>query len=113
MNSAALGILSIIPPVAAIGLALWKRQLLFALFMGVWFGEVVLKRGNIVTAFVGVIDRSLGAVRAPGNLEIILFSLLVGGLLKLIKESMVLPDLFIFSIKKKAVAAKQYHFYPF
>ncbi len=87
MNSAALGMLSLIPPVAAIGLALWKRQLLFALFMGVWLGEVVLKRGNIITAFAGVIDRSLGAVRSPGNLEIILFSLLVGGLMALIKES--------------------------
>ncbi len=81
------GVLSLLPPIIAIALAFWKKQLLPALFLGLWLGETVIARGQPLTGFVATLDRALRVIRAPGNLEIIVFSLLIGGLLALIRES--------------------------
>lgn len=86
MNGA-YGVLALIPPVVAIGLAFWKKQLLAALFLGIWLGEMIIAKGNPLTGFVSTLDRTVRVTREPGNLEIIIFSLLIGGLLALIKES--------------------------
>jgi tetracycline resistance efflux pump len=81
------GILALIPPIIAIGLAFWKKQLLASLFLGIWLGEILIARGNLFSGFVKTIDRAVLITRAPGNLEIIAFSLLIGGFLALIRES--------------------------
>lgn len=87
MNGTAYGILTLIPPVIAIGLAFWKKQLLASLFLGIWLGEVLIARGNVLSGFVKTVDRALNVTRAPGNLEIIAFSVIIGGFLALIRES--------------------------
>lgn len=81
------GVLSLIPPVAAIGLALWKKQLLPALFLGVWIAEIILTGGRVLPSFFRTMDDALRVSSAKGNFEIIVFSLLVGALLALIRES--------------------------
>ena len=81
------GALSLIPPVVAIGLALWKKQLIPALFLGVWLGEVILTGGRVLPSFFRTVDDALRVGSAKGNIEIIVFSLLVGALLALIRES--------------------------
>lgn len=81
------GVLSLIPPVVAIGLALWKKQLLPAIFLGVWIGEIVLTGGRVLPSFFRTLDDALRVSSAKGNFEIIVFSLLVGALLALIRES--------------------------
>ncbi len=81
------GLLVLIPPVVAIVLAFWKKQLLASLLLGIWLGEVLIARGNILTGFVKTVDRALSVTRASGNLEIIAFSMLIGGFLALIRES--------------------------
>ena len=42
------GWLSILPPVLAIVLAIWTRQVFLSLFLGIWSGWVILEGGNIV-----------------------------------------------------------------
>ncbi len=81
------GILSLLPPAVAIGLALWKKQLLPALFLGVWIGETILGGGRVLPSFFRTMDDALRVSSAKGNVEIIVFSLLVGALLALIRES--------------------------
>ena len=49
------GWLSVIPPVLAIGLALWKRQVLVALVLGLFTGIVIIE-GNPFTAFLRLGD---------------------------------------------------------
>ncbi|HPW17556.1 MAG TPA: Na+/H+ antiporter NhaC family protein [Candidatus Aminicenantes bacterium] len=83
----AFGALSLVPPVVAIGLALWKKQLVPALFLGVWLGEIVLSGGRVLPAFFKSVDDALRVGSAKGNIEIIVFCLLVGALLALIRES--------------------------
>lgn len=81
------GILALIPPILAIGLAFWKKQLLASLFLGIWLGEILIAKGNVFSGFVSTVGRALRVTRAPGNLEIIVFSLLIGGFLALIREA--------------------------
>ncbi len=87
MDGTTYGILALVPPVIAIGLAFWKKQLLASLFLGIWLGEVLIARGNILSGFVKTVDRALNVTRAPGNLEIIAFSVIIGGFLAIIRES--------------------------
>ena len=74
------GVLSLIPPVVAIGLALWKKQLIPALILGVWIGEIILSGGRVLPSFFRTMDDALRVASAKGNVEIIVFSLLVGRL---------------------------------
>jgi tetracycline resistance efflux pump len=81
------GILSLLPPVLAVGLAIWKKQLLPSIFAGIWLGEMVLSHGRVFSAFVASFEACLKSLGDKVNLQIILFSLLAGSFLGLIKES--------------------------
>ena len=77
-----IGLLSILPPVLAIAVALVTRQAVLALLVGVLFGELVLDAGNPLTALAGTVERIVQAF--AGNPSILLFSTLVGSVLTLI-----------------------------
>lgn len=44
------GILSLLPPLVAIGLAILAKRVLFALFFGVWVGGLLVAGGDPVGA---------------------------------------------------------------
>lgn len=75
------GLLSIVPPVLAILVALATRQAVLALLAGVVLGELVLSGGQPFAALAGSVARVTGAF--SGNAEILLFSTLVGAVLAL------------------------------
>jgi Na+/H+ antiporter NhaC len=68
-------------------MALWKRQLLPSLFLGIWIGEIIITKGSVFRAFLRTLDDSLRVAGIKSNLEIILFSIMVGSILALIRES--------------------------
>jgi len=81
------GWFSLLPPLIAIVLALVFREVITALFFGVWFGAMMISGWNPLSAFARVVDRY--AVPALGDLEsghaaIIVFSLLIGGMVGII-----------------------------
>jgi len=81
------GLLSLIPPLVAVGLALWKKQLLPSIFFGILVGETILKKGNLFSAFFCSLDDALRIIGNKVNLEIILFCILVGSFMEIIKEA--------------------------
>jgi len=85
--SQTLGVISLLPPLVAVGLALWKKQLIPALFLGILAGKTILARGHLASAFLGTLDNAVDIAANKNNLEIILFCFLIGSLLSLIKES--------------------------
>lgn len=105
------GILSILPPLIAIGLAIWKKQLIPSIFLGILFGETILAKGNVASAFISTLDDMLKIISDKVNLQIILFSLLAGGLLNLIKESNGFHG-FLNWCRKKNVFKKEKNIYP-
>jgi len=81
-------IISIFPPLISIGAAFILRQVIIALFMGVWFGAWALNGGDFSAALYGLVDVSNKyAVNALVNVDhmlIIMASLFIGGLMGVI-----------------------------
>ena len=50
------GVLCLIPPIVAIGLALWTKQTIFSLFIAVWLGSTMMNGFNPLVGFVKIIS---------------------------------------------------------
>ncbi len=81
------GIWSLLPPVAALTLALWKKQIYPALLFGVWMGWLVLEGWNPVSALASTIGAIVAVFQDDGNTRIIFYSLLVGSVLTLLSAT--------------------------
>jgi Na+/H+ antiporter NhaC len=82
------GWLSIVPPLVAIGLALLFRNVLVALFLGVFSGALILFEWNPISAFARSIDTFIAPAVADGDhAKIIVFSVLLGGMVGIISRS--------------------------
>jgi Na+/H+ antiporter NhaC len=89
--------LKVLPPLVAIAIVLWKKEVILALFVAVVCSEMLLlffaeqSTGSALhTALVGFlnsIDRTIGVFNDPGNARVLIFSALVGGLLALVRYS--------------------------
>lgn len=81
------GWLSLLPPLIAIGLALWSRQVFLSLAVGIWLGFVILAGGNPLDGTLNTINGFVDVFASPGNTRIIIFTLVVGALIALIQRS--------------------------
>jgi Na+/H+ antiporter NhaC len=85
------GWISILPPLIAIAVALITKNVIPALFLGIWFGSFTINGFTIVGAFLGLLDAFevyvLGALADPGHASIILFSFMIGGMVGIISKS--------------------------
>ena len=102
---------SILPPFLAIALAIWKREVIFALLSGIWVSEVfIIADGTNLTlpataatqpllvfplylleiaglGFVETIHRIVAVFGGKGDTRVLVFGLLVGALLELMRVS--------------------------
>lgn len=82
---------SILPPLVAIGIALIFRQVLFALFLGIWCGAFLagdLSFGGVFTSFFTALDSYIvSATVDTGHMSIIIFTLLIGGMVGIITDN--------------------------
>ncbi len=82
------GILSILPPLFAILLAILFRQVIAALLAGVFLGALFIYGYNPLIAFARVIDRIfIASIADQNHAAIILFTLLLGGMVGVISKS--------------------------
>lgn len=85
------GWVSVLPPVIAIGLALLLRQVIPALFVGIWIGAWALAGfsfSGIGTATLRTVDTYiLEALSEPDHASVMLFTLLVGGMVGIISRN--------------------------
>lgn len=79
--------LVLLPPIIAIGLALWTRQVFLSLMTGLWFGTTLLAAGNPVVGLKELADQMVAVFSDAGNTRIVFFCLLVGGLIALVQAS--------------------------
>jgi len=82
---------SILPPLLAIVLALYLRQVIPALFMGVWLGAWAINGFTLAGLWLGLLDSFqkyiLDAVANPDRSAVILFSLMIGGTVGIISRN--------------------------
>jgi Na+/H+ antiporter NhaC len=78
---------SILPPLLAIALAIWSKQVLLSLFAGLWIGYTLLNGYN---PLVGVTEGLQGMVNVfgdAGDTRVLLFTLIIGSLIATIEHS--------------------------
>ncbi len=81
------GILSILPPLLAIALAIVTRQVVVSLFLGVWLGATFVYGYNPFSALLRTVDSYvLNAAGDSSHVSIILFTLLLGGMVGVISK---------------------------
>ncbi|HEX4910322.1 MAG TPA: Na+/H+ antiporter NhaC family protein [Permianibacter sp.] len=78
--------LSLLPPVLAIALAIWKREVMLALVAALFTSEWLLT-GTPWTGFLGIWERLVAQLADAGNARLLLFSLLIGALIAYVRES--------------------------
>jgi len=75
------GWLSILPPLAAIFLAIRSKQVFLSLFAGVFLGYTILAGGNPLKGVVDALEACVQVFSDAGNTKVILFSCMVGALI--------------------------------
>ncbi|MHC5003997.1 MAG: Na+/H+ antiporter NhaC family protein [Planctomycetota bacterium] len=85
------GWVSVLPPALAILVALLTRNVIPALFLGIWFGAFALRGFSLGGAFLGLLDSFqvyvLDALADPDHAAIILFTLMIGGMVGIVSRS--------------------------
>lgn len=86
--------LSILPPLAAIALALLFKEVVISLFVGVWTGAFIAGGMRVdsfyyfLDSILSVVERYIiGTLADAGHLSVIVFSLLIGGMVAIISRN--------------------------
>jgi tetracycline resistance efflux pump len=80
-------IISLLPAVLAIVLAIWTRQVYLSLAAGVWLGWTVVEGWNPASGVGRAIEETIAVLGDPGNAKVILFALFIGALIATIEAS--------------------------
>jgi len=81
------GFWSIIPPVAAIVLAIRTRQVFISLIFGIWLGWVIINGGNVFKGTIDTIQGMVDVFKEDNNTRTIIFTLIIGILIAYIQRS--------------------------
>jgi len=82
------GLLSLLPPVLTVILAIWTRNILISLSLGVFVGSMILTSYNPFLATLDMIEsRIFVQISVPSNIQIIFTMMAIGGFIKLLEVS--------------------------
>lgn len=81
------GWLSILPPIIAIVLAIWTKQVFISLFFGIWLGWSILAHGNPISGLAAALESCIRVFEDGGNTKVIAFSAMVGALIAFTQRS--------------------------
>jgi Na+/H+ antiporter NhaC len=78
---------ALLPPILAITIAMWQRNIIMALLLSLWVAETLLSHLNPGLGLISLFERIVAVFSDPGQTRVLLFSLLVGALLALFRTS--------------------------
>jgi Na+/H+ antiporter NhaC len=82
------GVLSLLPPVLTVILAIWTRNIIVSLSLGVFSGSLILVGYNPFTATLDLIEKRVFVQIAVGsNIQIIFTMMAIGGFIRLLEVS--------------------------
>ena len=79
--------LTVLPPVLALGIAIWTRNVFYALGGAIWVSEALIVGGNPLMGLLNSVDRAAGVFGSAGNTRILLFCLIIGALIAYMQRS--------------------------
>jgi len=78
---------SVFPPVLAIVLAIWTRQVYLSLAAGIWIGWTILAGWNPLSGLGTSIAETVAVLASTSNANVILFTLVIGALIATVETS--------------------------
>lgn len=82
--------LSVLPPIVAIAVVLWKREVILALFLSIFTAELLQQTSLLSGVPLGglaTLERIVAVLEDRDNARILVFSLMIGALLAYIRQS--------------------------
>ncbi len=79
--------ISLLPPVLAIVLAIWSRQVYLSLAGGIWLGWTILAGWNPLVGLATSIDETVNVFTDPGETKVLLFTLVIGAMIATIETT--------------------------
>ena len=79
--------ISVLPPILAIGLAIWTRQVYLSLAGGLWFAWTILEGWNPLTGVSSALEGAVAVFGDPGDTRVIMFTLVIGALIATVQAS--------------------------
>ena len=82
--------LSIVPPIVAIVVVLWRKEVIVALLLAIFAGELLqlaVAWHAPGAATINTVERIVGVFNSPDNTRLLIFSLMIGALLAYIRVS--------------------------
>ncbi|MFT7549076.1 MAG: Na+/H+ antiporter NhaC, partial [Candidatus Azotimanducaceae bacterium] len=82
------GLWSLVPPILTVVLAIWTRNIIVSLLMGIFFGSLILSNFNPFVAVLDVIEgRIFVQTSSSSNIQVLLVIMCIGGFIKTLEES--------------------------
>ena len=73
--------ISVLPPILAIGLAIWTRQVYLSLAGGLWLAWTILEGWNPLAGLAQTIEGTVAVFGDAGDARVIMFTLVIGALI--------------------------------
>ncbi|MDZ7779223.1 MAG: Na+/H+ antiporter NhaC family protein [Gemmatimonadota bacterium] len=81
------GWISLLPPVLAIALAIWSRQVYLSLAGGIWLGWTILEGWDPLVGIAATVEGIVAVLGSAGDARVILFTLVIGALIATIEAA--------------------------
>jgi Na+/H+ antiporter NhaC len=82
------GLISLLPPVLTVAIAMWSRNIIISLCLGTFCGSLILSGYNPFNATLDLIERRIFVqISSPSNIQIIFTMMAIGGFIKLLEVS--------------------------
>ena len=78
---------SILPPVVAILLSIWTKQVVWSLFAGIWMGSTLLAGYQPIAGIGASLDTIISVFADAGDARVLVFTLLIGAMIQTIEHS--------------------------
>lgn len=97
------GIWAVLTPLLTICLAIFTRQVILSLLMGILLGFLVLHDFNVLAGVVGTLDGIIDIFADAGNARTIIFMVLMGGIMRLVVVTGGMRALVLFLTEKSQI----------
>ena len=81
------GALSLLPPLLAIALAVYMREVYLSLAAGIWIGWTIVESWNPLAGAARAVDETIAVLGDPGNARLLLFTLMIGSLMAVVQSN--------------------------
>ncbi len=81
------GFASLLPPILAIGLAVYTRQVYLSLAAGIWLGFTISAGWNPAAGIADAIEGTIAVLADAGSAKVIVFTFLIGALIAVVEAN--------------------------